>query len=555
MKKILTIVLTLIVSFSLLKVNTFADSSTGTNQFAWDYGYFTSVFEKTANIGYVDIPIGDGFTVPTAQLQAYQTFQFSMNNYMNGSVVLTLRPLSQLNLYDLYVTNATIASWNPYSGVLNLYIRGTDNFAVTFVAKQGFGIIWTDRMTVDIGGDLTTVNSPAYSLHSIDSKLSTTNNTLSNLLNIIDDPNSNQSIEGLLNDISEYTSVLNNIETDLSDQNNGLPAILSQLSTAANTLSSINNYVNHVGQSLDLPTYSKPFVNVLNTYTSGGNTNTSTWNSDIQGTYTSVNGNTQTFTSYLLTGFRYIMLYAVNRDSGTLRPIFTSGNVTSTVSRTFRTNDLSFYMIEITTTTAGRYSFTFNATTPFNIYPFYFGTDWSMPSELMFITRNGFNDMYISKLDQIHNDLTNLNIDLSGTSLSVSFDPQIAIDIDAIAEYQNNINNLTQDIYDKVDLIGWNLYLMHTGTINSTDINNKINKYNVDFNTAVNIENNLSLQFNNSLQGFTPTQVQHDISLTTQLQNTSTFMNDIASQLFSIDLIKYPVVLTLLGIVIIAILG
>lgn len=90
-------------------------------------------------------------------------------------------------------------------------------------------------------------------------------------------------------------------------------------------------------------------------------------------------------------------------------------------------------------------------------------------------------------------------------------------------------------------------------TYNTTqqNVDNSVTNYQNNITTVNNIENNFKTMFDNANQNYNV----DNIPITNEMISTGNFMKDVTTQLYGLDIIKYPTALLLLGIVIIALLG
>lgn len=216
-------------------------------------------------------------------------------------------------------------------------------------------------------------------------------------------------------------------------------------------------------------------------------------------------------TNYMRVNEKYVMIYA----SGTtnIYPVFQENDVTSSVIRTIRSYNNVFYIVEMYTSSSGTKHFTFNNSTVNRyIYPYYYGWAEYIPQELMSIASDKYSDAYTKKIDEA---------------------------INAIRSMAINVNNLT------VNATGI------TYNTNQTQVDNSVTSYQNNIQIVNSVENNFKDMFDTANQNYNV----DNIPITNQIVATSTFMNNITTDLFALDIIKYPVGLLLLGIVIIGLLG
>ena len=113
--------------------------------------------------------------------------------------------------------------------------------------------------------------------------------------------------------------------------------------------------------------------------------------------------------------------------------------------------------------------------------------------------------------------------------------------------YHNTSKTLLQQIKDAIS----NLNISFNSETTNNQVNNSITQYDTNITQVYNVENNLSTDFNTYNQQFNP-----DFTLTLQeIQTAPQVMNGILTSLYDIKFIKYPMLLTLAGIVLLAFLG
>lgn len=485
-RKIISIILTVFISMSVFVVPIFASTAHGPNNLIpTPYGtctyefYYDNANPHDVTIGGVTFPgTGPVHSIKYTFTQPYTgTFDIDLNN---SSILNNIWNLLTSNCYLLSVVD---------DDTLRFAVNNAEYCEIIIIPSQYYNALFINlknQNLEEVQDTMTAVNSILSHVTYMDGQIQNMHADTTMIRN-------------LLISLSGYTADSDdNIATDFD-------TLISAMSQVGETLDSIDMGISSLLLSDKLPIYSGPFIDLLDV-------NNANWKSDIQGTYTEIIGNSYTYDVYLLSGFKYVWLYAVNRDVSTIRPIFTSSNVTSAVTRTLRSHNLTYYMVETTVSSSNRYTFTWNATTNFNIYPLYFGTDWSLPSELMFITRNAFNDMYTSKLDGVINAINNMSL---------------------------NVNNLT------VNATGI------TYNVTNNEVNTSITEYNTNINQVYNIENDFSNDFDTYNENYVP-----NLQLPLEsVENGSRFYNNLLSDLYEIPIIKYPTMITIVGIILLAFLG
>ena len=367
----------------------------GSNIYTWVYGTYTSDFSGALDnieTGVINIPYGDGvIPIPIVKTRAYQEISVQLSNYMYGSVQMTLSPVSNLNWADIYVSGASIDSWNYTTGVLNLRVQGNNNFTVTILSRKTFTAFLTTSLSVHLSGSLTATNSPAYNLNQIDLKLANTNSTLNDILT------STGNQEDLLADILTYSAYIDDINSALTTTNTTLSNIYSRL----NTLNDINTNIFNLG----IPSYSLSIYRMLT------QNDPSKIGSNEYGKFVPYI-DTTTLTNYVRNTEDYVMIYATGASN--VYPVFTESDTTATVLRTVRSYNNYFYVVQISTTTSGEKHFTFNnASSTRYIYPYFYGWKDYIPQELMSIAVDQYSDAYTIVLNSINDNLDSIISELN----------------------------------------------------------------------------------------------------------------------------------------------
>lgn len=125
------------------------------------------------------------------------------------------------------------------------------------------------------------------------------------------------------------------------------------------------------------------------------------------------------------------------------------------------------------------------------------------------------------------------------------------------AKYEVKKMSLLENILTAIQNVSLNvnqLTVNATGityNTNQTDVTNSVTNYNTNINQVFSIENNLSTDFNTYNQQFNPDFTE---SLQ-QIQSAPQVMNNIIVDLYNLPFIKYPLLITLAGIVLLAFLG
>ena len=183
-KKVILSLLSVILIIPLFVRTVFAD--TDNSVYTWLYGVYTSEYHKDYSGGVINLPIGNGVTIPYVNCKASQTFNYQMNDYRDGVVTFYYTPVSRLTYLDIFVSGATISSYNSSSGKLVLNLNGTQDFSVTFATSNTLAGLINAQISSSYGtGSTIDVNAPATSLHSIDVKLDTVNTSLSQIIGYI----------------------------------------------------------------------------------------------------------------------------------------------------------------------------------------------------------------------------------------------------------------------------------------------------------------------------------------------------------------------------------
>lgn len=548
-KKVLIATLSLIISLPLFMRPVLAD--TDNSIYSWLYGVYTFEYQKDYSGGIINIPIGNGVTIPYFNCKASQTFNYYMNDYRDGVVTLYYTPVSRLTYLDLFVSGATISSYNSSSGQLVLNINGTEAFSVTFATSNTVAALIDGPLSSSYGtGTTNDVNAPATSLHSIDVKLSTTNESLSQIIGYIDNLESyTDNVETLLTNIRTYssyiqtmsattTNIYNDVDTYLPEINNRLNSIISYVDNVENYTDNIEtllqNAIDYVDNIEPIITNIESDLVVLNDNIEQFNFSRSLIYQLVQNNnrYLKVNssilygdvyqykhenntadtGWTNNF--YVPGGMTYsFVFYSVNALTTSEYNIYsTTTSFAKTLNNRQQTHSRVLYEITIANNSGSRQAFSLEFTKDFYLVPIYLGYRGNMPMELQELLNISVGDPYTRKMDEIKSAIQNMAV---------------------------NVNNMT------VNTTGI------TYNVTNTEVNTSVTNYNTNINQVYNVENNLSVDFDTYNQQFNP-----DFTDTLQqIQSAPQVMNSIIVDLYDLPFIKYPTLITLAGIVLLALLG
>ena len=505
----------------------------GTNVYTWVYGTYTSDFSgslENIDVGVINVPFGEGtIPIPIVKTRAYQEISFQLSNYMYGAVQIQFSPTTSLNWADIYVSGASINSWNYTTGVLNLGVKGTDHFTVTILSRRTFTAFLTSSLSISVSGSLTSTNSPAYNLNQIDLKLADTNTNLSSILSAIDNLESyTDNLETLLTNIQGYTSYLDDIYSSVQNTYNDvdyyLPLYHSTFNNIYNTLTSYGSILNSILnediliyeqlQGLDiyrsliyqLMTENDRYIQYTNRYRIYGdvylydhtkNTSSQDWRNSF----------------YIPSGKTYSFIFYTVGSLGASYNVYSrDGNIVINVYERQIASAKYIYEFNIKNNSGSSNPVAIEFTKDIWFVPIWLGNANLMPIQVQEILGVNYGDMYTAKMQDVISAINNMSV---------------------------SVNNMT------VNATGI------TYNTNSTQVINSVNNYNTNIDYVYSVENNLSLDFDTYNQQFNP-----DFTETLQsIQVAPQVMNNILVSLYDIPFIKYPILLTLAGIVLLALLG
>ena len=529
-KKVLIPLLSIVIIIPLFVRPVFAD--TDNSVYTWLYGVYTSEYHKNYSAGVINLPIGNGVTIPYLNCKASQTFNYQMNDYRDGVVTFYYTPVSRLTYLDIFVSGATISSYNSSSGQLVLNINGTQDFSVTFATSNTVAGLVDSAINSSYGtGTTSDVNAPATSLHSIDVKLSTTNDSLSQIIGYIDNIETyTDNVETLLTNIRTYSSYLqtmsatttniyNDVDTYLPEINNRLNSIISYVDNIENYIDNIEIDLDTLINAINASNNQQKFItnySYINEYNSQAYNLFYRYNHTInyRDTFMSVtvSNNDTSFNGNKATSFNpgYCLLFACSGNAYNDMVPYVANTSTSYITYNYLGRYYNFNIYEILWTHSQRDWISFKINSG-EIIPFYFGYKNNMPSVIYNQFYSGDNPL-ISSIKAVENAVRNMAV---------------------------NVNNLT------VNATGI------TYNTNQTQVTNSVTNYNTNINQVFNVENNLSTDFDLYNQQFNPdfTDTLQSISVAPQV------MNNIITSLYDLPFIKYPTLITLAGIVLLALLG
>lgn len=285
--------------------------------------------------------------------------------------------------------------------------------------------------------------------------------------------------------------------------NNSLYVLADDMGTLITDMNSIINTVSKIEYNqMYIPPHARMFMECITRQ------DITKIQHDVYGNYVVIDANP--YRMYMTYNTPMIFIYETNVTD--VIPSFYSEHCTVTTLGFVRSATVIYYAIKVESTSNGYKDFIWQYPNNKKIYPLYLGPQTTVPAEFQFIMGNYFNDAYINRLDLIKNAINNMSV---------------------------NVNNMT------VNATGI------TYNVNNTQVDNSVTSYNTNINQVYNIENNISADFNTYNEQFTPDFSSSLIAL----QDTSTMMNGIITQINGIQLFTVPILLTLAGIVLLAILG
>lgn len=489
------------------------------------------------------------------------TFTYELDNVYTGTITMQgMGPYfsgghgTQYNC-ELYMTNCTVADRNDDK--ITFYIKEQSSFSVSLVRDNDGTMqyndwyqIYSETLTAS-GSELNTLNAIYVYVHSLsDDVLDIKQSVINNLPDIyaalgydVDNTSSTmradlQSLKTIMNNIgtqigtfsgttlagtmTSMQSYLISVDQKLNDVKNNTTSIINAINTLhldLNSLLSVLNNINSAVNSLDEIQYN----DVTNTFVGGNSTNS----------------------NYSLSNVSSKEMYArfnINNSYFATSSIFVF-DIPYALYRVDRLSDVQLY--NTSNTNVGKVIYIEQGREDVKVYCLI--TGWSS-SNVVFKLSTLYNDTiwyYNAGHESVKNIKSNnveywdlLNITTANTYY-FKYSNQLQGIIDAINNMSMNVNQLT------VNATGI------TYNVNNTQVNNSVNTYNTDIQNVYNVENDFSTSFNTYNQQFTP-----DFTETmSTIQSVPGVMNDIVVDLYGLPFIKYPLLLTLAGIVLIALLG
>lgn len=340
----------------------------------------------------------------------------------------------------------------------------------------------------------------------------------------------NATINEILNYVSYDSGQIQNIKTDTtmirnliinmsgysSDSNDN---IATDMDTLISAINSINNHTKMLNNNpLDMgeinaysyfSRYGRTYNGDYATFNVEAMTDTGSFDWDLP--YTSIRNGYYDNSSY---SNNAVLIFYANKtlNSSTIKAYSANDtNASIYLADVTKMPNLRLYVAFINVSNATDY-IQYKFLTSCQVIPIYIGMLYNCPYDIQQLCGLSEGDLYTHKLDEVINALQNMNV---------------------------NVNNLT------VNATGI------TYNVNNTQVNNSVTTYNTDIQNVYNVENDFSTSFNTYNQQFTP-----DFTETmSTIQSVPSVMNNVVVDLYNLPFIKYPILLTLAGIVLIALLG
>lgn len=429
---------------------------------------------------------------------------------------------------ELYLSNCTIVERNEDK--LTVYIKEQRELAISIVRNNSGTININDWYQI-YSETLTAAGSELNTLNGILAYCSFIND---DTLDIAADVEAIRTYMG-------YSGVSDTVHTDLNAIKGFIEALGTKYDTMNGKITSIQSYVIHIDQVLgyinttlnninntlinfsnyEIPAYSMFAYQTFKSlgFTIANNPSISYFPYFTTNTTNNDNAYTSSRTIRLNKGINYIALLTENRSG-----IYLNSNVKFyTAQGSQITQDLISYSGVSGSQVSALMLFTINVTANYDqiemefqgqyyIVPVFIGNQRYLPITVSNMIQRDTKDSYVQAINAVE---------------------------DAVRSMSINVSNLT------VNATGI------TYNVTNTEVNNSVTNYNTNINQVFNVENNLSTDFNTYNQQFNP-----DFTDTLQsIQVAPQVMNNILISLYDLPFIKYPTLITLAGIVLLALLG
>lgn len=473
--------------------NEFIGDTTITGYGSWTKSYSNNVGVVTFSLGPINVQ-GNGYA---------NIIHYEFNQSYSGTIVIQIYGSTAWNNAHFYGENCSLMGKNSSDYTYTIRIKNVTEFTATFVipspqANQTFSGSWANIKSYDIRHEDNGLDGIASGVHNIDVCL---NNQTKGLSALYDN---NEAQRSLLADILQALrgnattgniyATLEDINTVSTDIYNQITQIYAELIMNDVPMESTNAYL-IFRNFMPLQTYSTdkfPYYNIT---------------SDIHSSYKPYLYKDRVY---------YISLRFYNPNNNSLWNyinIVNNSGINQTYSRSYHDYmaNYSTVTLSFTPSETGYYSVDFSGyLIGKSVTPLYFGENTGLSSEMYTLTH--IPNKFVEGIQGV---------------------------IDAIKGLSLNVNNMT------VNSNGI------TYDTNGTTVTNNVNNYNTYSTTVDNVEQQFGTDFENATQNYN----MNDVTINDKILGTSGFMNNIATQLYNIDLVKYPVALMLLGIVVIGVLG
>ena len=505
------VILSLISSFIIIPLFIVPVAAQTTNVQTTNHGTVTYSVDASSSDA-ENLVINLGPISATVAGKKISTVNYQLDNYYTGTITFQANgpyfsgATGTNNNCELYLVNCTIVERNQDK--LTVYIKEQRELSISIVRDNSGTININDWYQI-YSETLTAAGSELNTLNGILAYCSFIND---DTLDIAADVEAIRTYMG-------YSGVSDTVHTDLNAIKGFIETLGTKYDTMNGKLTSIQSYVIHIDQVLgNIYTTQKFMTNYsyINEYNSQAYNLFYKYDHTInyRDTFMSitVSSNDASFNGTKATSFNpgYCLLFAYSGNAINDMIPYVANTNTSYIQYNYLGRYYQFNIYEIVWTHNQRDWISFKINSG-EIIPFYFGYKNNMPSVIYNQFYSGDNPL-ISSIKSVENAVRNMAV---------------------------NVNNLT------VNATGI------TYNTNQTDVTNSVTNYNTNINQVFNIENNLSTDFNTYNQQFNP----DFTDALTSIQVAPDVMNGIMVSMYDLPFIKYPVLITLAGIVLLAFLG
>lgn len=499
MKKVITSILTIVLSIPLFVSTPLADAHGPNNLIPTPYGTCTQEFYYEANSAH-NITIG-GITIP--QQGPVNVIRYTFTHPYTGTFDLDLNNSSILNnIWNLMTSNCYLMSVVD-GDTLRFAVNNAEYCEIAIMPSQYYNQLFISLKNQNLTAveDTTTaVNSILSHVSYIDGQIQQihADNTMIRNLIISMSGYSADSNDNIATDMDTLISALNTVNTNINKLNDVNWTTMSVNITYSDTLNGTytdtlpNNNLTTVYARVEAPTnantpYMGDFINKISF--------------GLRSSYSS----TPYYYVYLDEIYNYnyqpmnnVLLYYDNYSLG--NTVYLNKNV-------FGNNDVNRYVYFKFSTSSGQFR-----TNGQTFYGYINSNNKEYWELLGFFNQNKYHDDYVSAINQV---------------------------VQAINNMSMNVNQLT------VNATGI------TYNVNNTQVNNSVTTYNTNINQVYNIENNFGTQLDTQLQNYNP----DNTTIISRLTASGNIMATVLNGINGIELFTVPIGVMLVGIVLLAIVG